>query len=131
MLKIIITIILLFTFNSLRAQPATKADIQEIKQEIKELRKDVDNLKNEVLLIRKDIESLKAYVQVEVKRLDEKMDILTWALGLIILLFGIPQFYTWSISMRKEKPKAKSIIEEVKSMNNEELSELKKALKIQ
>jgi hypothetical protein len=78
------------------------------------------------------------YITVEVKRLDQRInnlesriELITWeALGLIILLFGIPQFYTWFSSMRKEKPNVKSIIETIQSMNDKELSELKKALKI-
>jgi hypothetical protein len=141
-LAILIITILFSVFHSLNAQPATKSDIQELKDQNKDLkneilliRKDMENLRkdvsNEISLIRKDIEGLKSYVQVEVKRLDGRIDIITWALALIILLFGIPQFYTWSISMRKEKPRVKSITEEVKSMSDQELSELKKALKIQ
>jgi hypothetical protein len=96
-------------FYNLGAQTVTVKDIEILKKDIENL-----ILQSEKRILEQVYEKIKAseqrtreYVSVEIKRLDQRIDIITWALALIILLFGIPQFYSWFISMRKEKPRVK------------------------
>jgi ABC-type dipeptide/oligopeptide/nickel transport system permease subunit len=76
----------------LQIQKIVRDEVESLRQEFKaEIKATEDRLKAEI----------KATEDRLNRRIDDKYNIIIWALGLIILLFGIPQFWSWIAETRR------------------------------